>query len=256
MSAGIDTDHGQADECSARGGVHGMILVMMSALGAGLILVTSSETMIAANFRNSREALHAADAAAERAIGDVAAVGDWDQLLNGTRSVDVRRRARPAGTRTLNGWPMSTCPSSSRSRAVTRRRRAAVPRWMPSRPIGRGARTTRGGSSTRTVELKNVVPNGAVDSPYYVVVLVGDDPSETDNDPSHDGAGPGNPGAGVLALRAEVFGPRAAHKVVELTSARTTRGGTLCCRGAQCGNSLTSFLASFASIEEQTDIGH
>ena len=30
-----------------------------------------------------------------------------------------------------------------------------------------------------------------------------------------------NPGTGVIAMRAEAFGPRGAHKVIELTLART-----------------------------------
>jgi hypothetical protein len=58
-----------------------------------------------------------------------------------------------------------------------------------------------------------------IDSPYYVVVMVGDDPAEIDNDPLHDGVA-GSPGAGVFALRSEAFGPGSAHKVVELTFAR------------------------------------
>jgi hypothetical protein len=50
-------------------------------------------------------------------------------------------------------------------------------------------------------------------------VLVGDDPSENDGDPLRDGQTPGNPGAGVIVVRAEAFGPFNVHKVVELTMA-------------------------------------
>jgi hypothetical protein len=215
-------DHRQAD---------GMVLVvallamlLMSALGAGLILITSLETIVAANFRNNREAVHAVDAAAERALTDVALVADFDQLLNGSaRSSFVD--GLPSGPRMLPDGSIvdlsqvvnlaschktTTC-SSAEMDAVTVDRPwgANNPRWQLY-AYGR---------------LKDVLPNGAVDSPYYAVVLVGDDPSENDGDPRHDGAGPGNPGAGVLALRAEVFGSRSAHKVVELTIARTSRGG-------------------------------
>ena len=54
--------------------------------------------------------------------------------------------------------------------------------------------------------------------PIYVVALVADDPAETDDDPWRDGVrtGPGlNPGAGVLLVRAEGFGRRGAHRVIE-----------------------------------------
>ena len=59
------------------------------------------------------------------------------------------------------------------------------------------------------------------------MVLVADDPSDDDNDPLHDGltAAAGmpspNPGLGVISLRAEAFGPRGAHKVIQMTVART-----------------------------------
>ena len=66
--------------------------------------------------------------------------------------------------------------------------------------------------------LSAVMPT--VNSPFYVLVLVADDASERDGDPTRDGSGEGNPGAGVVSLRAEAFGPRGTHKIVELTVAR------------------------------------
>jgi hypothetical protein len=72
----------------------------------------------------------------------------------------------------------------------------------------------------------DLVPTGSINSPFYVVVLVADDPSETDDSPTVEGGPPvapatTNPGRGVIALRAEAFGPRGAHKVIELTVAKT-----------------------------------
>ena len=69
--------------------------------------------------------------------------------------------------------------------------------------------------------LRDVAPPGDVQSPFYCVVMIGDDPSETDGDPTRDGA-PGQPGSGVIALRAEAFGPGESHRVVELTVAHGT----------------------------------
>jgi hypothetical protein len=71
--------------------------------------------------------------------------------------------------------------------------------------------------------LTDATPGVVTDSPFYVVVMVGDDPSETDDNPLVD-ATPGDPGAGMLDLRVEAFGPRSAHKVVELTAVRTASG--------------------------------
>jgi type II secretory pathway pseudopilin PulG len=199
-----------------------MVMVLMSALGAALILVASSETMIAANFRNSQEALYAADAAADQALAEVAAVADWDQLLNGTiRSTFAD--GSPSGARVVNGASMdlSQFVTLASCRKTTTCSGAEMDAVTPERPWGannpRWQLYAYGG-------VKNAVPNATVDSPYYVVVLVGDDPSETDNDPSVDGGGPNNPGAGVLLLRAQAFGPRSVHKTIEMAIARTGGG--------------------------------
>ena len=69
--------------------------------------------------------------------------------------------------------------------------------------------------------INSILPQGGLNSPYYVIVMVGDDPSENDNDPLHDGVSQTNPGSGVLAMRAEAFGPNGVHRVIELTVART-----------------------------------
>jgi hypothetical protein len=70
------------------------------------------------------------------------------------------------------------------------------------------------------VALRDMMPSGAVNSPYYVVAMVGDDASENDGNPLQDGSGEDNPGAGALAMRAEAFGPSGAHTVIEATVAR------------------------------------
>jgi hypothetical protein len=84
--------------------------------------------------------------------------------------------------------------------------RAPMPTWMLSRRSGR---------------LSDLLPNESIDSPYYVSVLVGDDPSETDARPLEDGQAAG---AGILVLRAESFGPRGVHMSVEMTVARPAAG--------------------------------
>ena len=69
--------------------------------------------------------------------------------------------------------------------------------------------------------MSDLMPPEVVDSPFYVIVMVGDDPSENDRNPLKDGVSQTNPGTGVMAMRAEAFGPRGAHKVIEMTVART-----------------------------------
>ncbi len=198
-----------------------MAMLLMSALGIALVLTTSSETMIAGNFSNSSEALYAADAGVERSMEDILTVPDWNKLLDGsTQSAFVD--GAPSGARTLpdgstidltqalnmaNCQKVTTC-SASEMNAITNERPWAAnnPRWQ----VYAYAR------------LADLLPaTDTINSPYYVMVMVADDPNETDGDTTKDGADATNPGSGVIAMRAEAFGPRGAHKVIELTLSRT-----------------------------------
>jgi len=59
-------------------------MIMLSALGVTLVLTTTAETRIAANFRVAEQTLYAAEAGAERALTDLRGVTDWNALLAGT----------------------------------------------------------------------------------------------------------------------------------------------------------------------------
>jgi hypothetical protein len=214
-----------------------MAMLLLSVLGAALVLTSTSETIIAGNFRNSGEALYAADAALERIVDDLLTVPDWNALLNGSAPPAFVDGA-PGGGRTLsdgttldlaqvldqaNCQKASTCSAADMDRVTKARPWGSNnPRWQL---YGYGS-------------LNDLVPASSVRLPYYVVVMVGDDPSEVDGDATMDGItpcgnampikGPGtpptwtcNPGAGVIAVRAEAFGPRGTHKVIEMTVART-----------------------------------
>ena len=194
--------------------------LLTSALGVALVLATSSEAVIASNFRDQAEGAYAAEAAMERALDDLAAVDNWNAVLNGTvRSTFVD--GAPDGTRILGDGStidlgqvvnMADCGriqpcSDADMDAVTAQRP-----WGPNNPRWQLYAYGR---------LKGLLPNEAIDSPYYVSVLVGDDPSETDARPLEDGHAAG---AGILVLRAESFGPRGVHMSVEMTVARPATG--------------------------------
>jgi hypothetical protein len=199
-----------------------LLTLLMSALGAAFSLVAASETLIARNFVNSEEALAAARAAAERAIADLDALPDWNLVINGTvRSTFTD--GLPVGARQLadgtsidlaqvvnlaNCHKTTACTAAEMDATTPDRPWAANnPRWQPF----------------MYGKLRNIVPGRVVDSSYYVVVLVADDPSEQDDDPSRDSDAP-NPGAGVMVVRAQALGVRAAQKTIELTVARTSAG--------------------------------
>jgi type IV pilus assembly PilX-like protein len=203
-----------------------MAVALLSALGLALAATTSTELLIAANYRNGQEALYAADAIAERGLADLPGVAGWDALFDGsTRSTFVD--GPPSGARTLPDGTtidltevvnMANCGKKTTCGAADLTSSGGGNRpWGVNNPVWRLYAYGR---------LAALVPAGAVDSAFYAMLFVGDDPSEVDGDPLHDGSDQAtNPGTGVLALRAEAFGPRGAHKMIELTAARSDTTG-------------------------------
>jgi type IV pilus assembly PilX-like protein len=204
-----------------------MAMLVMAALGTALILAAAVESKITRNFRNNAQALYAADAVLERSVDELRAIADWNMLLSGSvRSAFAD--GEPQGVRTLadgrtidlsgilndaNCRKTSACSNAAMD-AITMERPWGPnnPRWQPFAwgPLDRL-------TSTATVAV-----------PFYVMVMVADDASECDDNPLVDGgamvscpaATKANPGAGVLILRAEAFGPFGAHRVIELTVAQ------------------------------------
>jgi hypothetical protein len=199
-----------------------MATTLMLTLGGALVLLSSSETVIAGNFRAAHEATYAADAAIERSLADLRRESDWTPVLAGAiQSGFVDGPA--SGRRTLvdgstidldqitslaNCQKPTPCSAAELASTTTARPWGANnPRWTP---YAYGP-------------LANLLVPPTVRSAFYVVAFVGDDPSENDGDPTRDGVstvGNPNPGEGIAVIRAEAFGPRNAHKVIEATVAR------------------------------------
>ena len=197
-----------------------MAMLLLSALGLALVLSTTTETTITGNFRFGQEALYAADAGVERVMDDLLTVPDWNNILNGTtRSAFVD--GAPSGTRTMadgtvidltqatnmaNCGHIATCSVTEMNTSTEDRPWGTNnPRWVL---YAYGA-------------LNTIVPTSTVNSNIYVIVWVGDDQSENDDNPLLDGSAQTNPGSGVLAMHVEAFGPQGTHKVLEVTVAKT-----------------------------------
>jgi hypothetical protein len=206
--------------------------VLLGALGSALVLNTSTETMIAANFRNATEARYAVESIAERVLAELLSAQSWDGWLNGSITstfVD----GPPSGSRTLvDGSTLDL--QRIRNVANCGKPTACTVADMNAVMAGRawGANNPRWQLSAHG-NLHDIHISGVVESGFYVIAMVGDDAAENDGDPTRDGATPSNPGSGILRLRAEAFGPRGAHKVLEATIARpraanyTSAGGWL-----------------------------
>src|SRR5256885_4348658 len=164
-----------------------MAMLLMTALGVALVLTTSSETMIAGNFRNSQEALYAADAVVERAMDDILTVPDWNRLLDGsTQSAFVD--GAPSGVRTLpdgSTFDLTQALNLANCDHVAACTDAEMNALSPTRPW-----TTNNPRWKLYAygKLADMLPaTDTINSAYYVTVMVGDDPSDNDDDPLHDG---------------------------------------------------------------------
>ncbi len=210
-----------------------LAMTIIAALGTAVMLIATTESRIARNFQLASEAEYAADAVLERAIVDIAVVRDWTTLLNGgARSTFVD--GLPSGRRTLadgatvdlaevvnlaNCQKTSACSDDDLNKVTDDRPWGLDnPRWLP---FAWGP-------------LNSVTPTQSVNSPFYVIALIADDPSECDNNPLVDGGPPVapcggalafNPGTGVLSIRAQAFGPYGTHQVVDATITKTDRVG-------------------------------
>ena len=207
-----------------------MAMMLMMALGMTLMMTTTTEAKIANNYNGGTEALYAADSAVERVMDDILTVPDWNQILQGNvRSAFID--GLPTGVRTL---PDGTKLDLDKATNVL--------------DCGKAAGCNDTDYNTATEErpwgmnnprwklyaygpMSDMLPTDTINSADYVVVWIADDPSETDNDPTNDGAAGqncngdagclANPGLGVLAMHAEAFGPFGVHRVIEITVAKT-----------------------------------
>ncbi len=172
-----------------------MSLVLLSSLATSLVVVTNTEQRAAANYAASRETMYAADGALQIAARELLTVGDWNALLaSGALSSFVD--GPPGGVRELgDGSTLDLVGATAIANGEVRP-------WGPNNPVWR------------------LFAFGWLGPRTYVMAWAGDDPAETDGDPLTDGGGIGNPGTGVLTVRAEAFGVGGAHKVLEATVRR------------------------------------
>lgn len=194
-----------------------LAMLLLSAIGAALVLATSADTLIASNNGASSEAFYAADAAFERTVAELRTLPSFTSVLSGA-VMSAFRDGAVSGSRTLpdgssveldvvvneaNCGRAAPCGDAEMDRATSQRP------WGPRNPRWRlfswGALDAATGGTTGGL-------------PPFVAVMVADDPAEIDGDPWSDGgsAGPAaSPGAGILWVRADAFGRRGARSTVE-----------------------------------------
>ncbi len=188
-----------------------MSMMLLTALGAAVIMVTNTETMIASNYRNGQEALYAADAAVERVVQDLLMVPRWNDILSGAEQSAFIDGSMSEQKTLPGGGHLTLCCGTSSATAQLQAITDADNPWGANNPRWR---------LFAWGPLSSMLPT-PIDSPMYVAVWIGDDPADgptagtTDGNPSMDTNG-------TLTLHAEAFGPGGTHKTVEVTVARTS----------------------------------
>lgn len=190
---------------------------LLAAATVAVIVVSSTDLRIASGFRWGRQLEHAAEAGLHRALVDLKPLPDWTAVLSGAaRSSFVD--GPPTGVRSVPGGAFVdidlevALASCGRVPPCTDANRVAI---VQARPWGPNNPRWRPYAYGRLAGLTGM----ATGAPVYLVVLVADDPMETDANPDMDDVPPA-PGAGIVRLRAMAFGPGGGRRTVEATVAR------------------------------------
>lgn len=202
------------------------LVVLLSAVGLGLVLTSGVEAPVARNFAAAWAAATSADAAAVLCAHDLAFVDDWSEALRGSWAPPLLTRVAaasevPFAAKTVG--QLTALAECGRTTPCTQADRVQV---TIDRPWG---------SNNPTWAFAGLLTTGPgllidTDVPLVVAVWAGDDPSEADGDPLADGTpspsdpGQPGPGRGRILLRAEAFGPAGAHASVVVAVARPAAG--------------------------------
>jgi hypothetical protein len=185
-----------------------MSMMLLTALGAAVVMVSNTETMIAANHRNSQEALYAADAVVERVVQDLLMIPRWNDVLTGTVQSSFIDGAMTTPKTMPTGGSMTLTSATDQLQSETTMLNlwgANNPRWQ----------------LFAWGPLADILSDVQIDTNMYVAVWVADDPADSVDGTVPDG-NPLNDSNGVLTLHAEARGPMGTRKVVEVTVARTS----------------------------------
>lgn len=201
--------------------------MLLTALGSALVMAAMTERRIAAAYEWSAQTFYAADGAGEYAIEQLAAIGNWSAAFDGSMRSEFID-GPPSGTRLLPGGgviDLTTLTNTLRCGKTTACTPAEMDAVVADRPWGANNPRWELFAWGRFDALPVVPP---IRSLAYVVVWIGDDPAEHDNQPLADGQanvdGSTNVGAHAAVLVVNAFGPVAARRAIELTVGRQPSG--------------------------------
>ena len=193
-----------------------LVTSFLTAIGLGLALIVMMDRLATGNLRGSVAMLYAADAVIELAARDLSRLEDWTAALTG-QSRSTFTDGEPSGSRPIPGGTVDLGVATNqlncgRSASCSDAEMDANSKDRPWGPNNARWRLYAYGRMGNIVQL-------ARPADCYLLVWVADDGREEDADPLSD-AVEGEPGHGILRLRAEAYGATGARRAVEAEVAR------------------------------------
>lgn len=185
-----------------------LMAILIGAVAAALVALTTTETLISASFRHGTEASYGAEAALERALHDLATIPDWSPALTPVPGNLVSGFDDGAAVaRTPDGRALDLAVlTADRQRESDQRDGPGIfgadsPQWrlFAHAPVSA------------------LMAAPGLDLPLYLVVWVADDESDGDGDPAVDRNG-------RILVWAVAFGAGGARRSVEARVGRTGGG--------------------------------
>jgi hypothetical protein len=190
-----------------------LAMMLLMALGGGLLMVVTTEIRVAAHYRDGVEAFHAADALVERIRAELRQVSDVTAVLTGAFTstlVDgLHGGDRMIGGVTINLTDITHLELCDRVGPCSN---AAIAAVTAERPWGANNPRWR----LYAHGWLDAATGAAAGRPVYLVAWVGDDPDEDDGDPMRDGDGAGK---GCLALRVRAYGGHGSRRDIDVVIA-------------------------------------
>ena len=175
-----------------------LVTTLLSMLGAALVVLVTTETLVDAHYRASQQSLYAAEAGAERTIGEIRALGSWQTIPTpGSVATSVDLNDGTIAPRVADGSTLDLARLTTRRQAES----DGIYPASPDRPQWR---------LFAHASLDRITAGNGGPAPPYVVVWIADDPDDLDGDPARDSND-------VLLVRSQAFGIRGASRSIEVT---------------------------------------
>jgi hypothetical protein len=181
-----------------------LIVVLFAAIAAAVTIASRVETLVAANFRQASETLHAAEGIAALAVHELSSIPDWTLVLTGGATAGFVDGPSAGSRRLPGGDTVRLCCGAGTITDDVQQRAYGGHDW--------GADTPRWQMFAWGPADRWLAP-GRIDSVVYAVVWVADDPHDGDGDPAVDSNH-------TLAIHAEAFGAAGGRRVVEVLVTR------------------------------------